>query len=140
MTTNRILSNLNAATNYSLAELMDSENLMQVEEPTLFDHSLYVDNEELIDIIKQKQGILKCLSLNIQSLNAKFDQLRIYLDYLQEQNCKFDIICLQETWINENNCNVDMFQLDGYQLISQCCSSIEIHMALVLHMVDLPFI
>ena len=123
MTTNRILSNLNAATNYSLAELMDSENLMQVEEPTLLDHSLYVDNEELIDIIKQKQGILKCLSLNIQSLNAKFDQLRIYLDYLQEQNCKFDIICLQETWINENNCNVDMFQLDGYQLISQCCSS-----------------
>ena len=123
VTTNRILSNLNADNDtYSLKRLIDNENLIQDEEPILLDHSPYVDNETLIDIIKEKQGILKCLSLNIQSLNAKFDQLRLYLDYLYDENCIFDLIYLQETWVNDN-INTDMFQLDGYQLISQSCTS-----------------
>ena len=122
VTTNRILSNLSAADNYSLKAMIDNENLMQNGEPTLLDNSPYVDNDTLINIMKEKQGLLKCLSLNIQSLNAKFDQLRVYLDYLHDQNCIFDIILLQETWLH-NNSNTDMLQLDGYELISQSCTS-----------------
>ena len=38
---------------------------------------------------------------NIQSINAKFDQLRIILEGLERQNCEFSAICLQETWLSE---------------------------------------
>ena len=41
------------------------------EEPQLLNKSPYVDHANLIDTLKQKTDIFKCLSLNIQSLNAK---------------------------------------------------------------------
>ena len=49
------------------------------------------------------------LSLNIQSITAKFDEFN---DFLQSfEKFKFDVICLQELWRMHNP---DIFHIDGY--------------------------
>ena len=50
------------------------------------------------------------LSLSIQSINAKFDQLKILLYLIQENNCHISAICLQ------NNASLS---IENYNLISK---------------------
>jgi exonuclease III len=38
------------------------------------------------------------LSLNIQSLNSKFDEFQQFITELQQKNVNIDVIALQETW------------------------------------------
>ena len=117
-----ILNNLGGLQNNSLLHLLDNNQPNQEEEPALISHSPYVDNEILISIMKSKPEVIKCLSLNIQSLNAKIHQLRIYIEQLQLESCSFDFILLQETWLSENS-NTELLQINGYQLITQSCKS-----------------
>ena len=64
------------------------------------------------------------LSLNVQSINAKFDQRKILLYLIQENNCHISAICLQETWLRDDSNNASFF-IENYNLISQGkqCSS-----------------
>ena len=66
-------------------------------------HSPYFDNEEFIQFSVDKRNQFTLLSLNIQSINAKFDQLQIFLKKMNEKSFQFDVLCLQETWLNETN-------------------------------------
>ena len=59
--------------------------------------SPYVDHLKFSKLLKEKQDEFCILSLNIHSLNAKFDELVILLHNLT--NCKFSAICIQETWL-----------------------------------------
>ena len=122
-TTDSLLSNLGDNSQYSLKEILELHNPQQDEEPIIIDHSPYINTDDLLEVLKQKKDVFKCLSLNIQSLNAKFDELKIYLQNFEQNQCNLDAVCLQETWINERNSDINMFQLDGYQLISQVCKS-----------------
>ena len=58
------------------------------------------------------------MSLNIQSLNAKFDGLVIFLHKLNESGCEFGAIFIQETWLTDQS-DVSLFKIDGYNFISQ---------------------
>ena len=58
------------------------------------------------------------LSANTQSINAKFDELEIFVEVLNTINFKFSIICLQETWKSKNK-NLSQLSLQGYKLIAQ---------------------
>ena len=98
----------------NIIENIDIDN----EEPQLFQHSPYMDTDMLINILKTKINTFKCMSLNIQSLYAKFDQLQIYLQTLAQSNCSFDAICIQETWLNKR-ISTSLIQIEGYTLISQ---------------------
>ena len=40
-------------------------------------------------------------SVNIQSINAKFDKLLTLITYLNENNFMFSAICIQESWLNK---------------------------------------
>ena len=42
---------------------------------------------------------MSVLSLNIQSINAKFDEFKIALDQLNNKQ-PINIICIQETWVD----------------------------------------
>ncbi|MBM3939212.1 MAG: endonuclease/exonuclease/phosphatase family protein [Sphingomonadales bacterium] len=52
------------------------------------------------------------LSLNIQSLQAKFESLKLFINYLSSSKREPEIICLQEIWRIESNSE---FNLPGYQ-------------------------
>ena len=60
------------------------------------------------------------LTLNIESINGKFDELTIYMyiEELSKINFKFSVICLQETWLSDD-VDLSTFQIAGYDCISQ---------------------
>ena len=57
-----------------------------------------IDNSDSI-IPQNVNGTFSIISLNIQSLNAKFDSFVAYLSLLEENDVSFSAICLQETWL-----------------------------------------
>ena len=57
------------------------------------------------------------LSLNVQSINAKFDELKITIEQINQVHT-ISVICIQESWL-ENESNNNLYQLDNYNLISK---------------------
>jgi len=74
-------------------------------------NTYYVDTPSLITQIKNNPN-LSIMSLNIQSLPAKFLTFRDLILQLSSSNCPPDIICLQEVW---NVMDPSLFPLPGYQ-------------------------
>ena len=64
-------------------ESVDSHDEM----PNLLVHSPYYDNDSAIKLLKDKTDVLSILSLNSQSLQAKFNQLQVYVKMFQDENC-----------------------------------------------------
>lgn len=128
------LTNLGGLTANSLKCIIEQNDIDVDDEPNLISHSPYFNNEMFIDTLKRKPNVFKSLCLNIQSLNAKIDQLRIYVNSLHESNVRLDAIILQETWIN-SNMNTSHLNIDGYNLISQPCE-ISKHGGLAIYILD----
>ena len=83
----------------NLLHLIDESNRVDDQEPIIFHPSPYMSSEEFTNHISNNNESFKIISLNCQSINAKFDQLKIYIE-----NCyksQVNVICLQETWLSE---------------------------------------
>ncbi len=61
----------------------------------------YFDTDKIINYLNSKKG-LKIVSLNIQSLQAKFIDFQEFIDEFWRQNCYLNIICVCETWNIKN--------------------------------------
>ena len=90
----------------------------EIEAPILFTHSKYFNNDDFIKVFKDKKDLFLILSLNCQSLNAKFSQLKLYLELFKQSNVTISAICLQETWLSSQD-DISLLQLDDYTLISK---------------------
>ena len=97
-----------------LCELI--ENDIDDDELKLYRTSSYYTLDCLPDYLNKRDQNFKILSINIQSLNAKFDSLKVYLTALHEHNIKFNAICIQETWMN-SNIIPSTFEIEGYKLV-----------------------
>ena len=58
------------------------------------------------------------MSLNFQSINAKFGLLKCLLNGLEHSNNTFSAIYLQETWLTSQCPDADSFCLPGYQTVA----------------------
>ena len=103
----------------SLIDLIDehSNEVNDDESPCLFQHSPYYDTTAACKILSDKNNNFSVLSLNCQSLNAKINELRIYLQMFQS-SIQFSAICLQETWLT-TDADTTLLDIDGYTLISR---------------------
>ena len=63
-------------------------------------------------------GAFTILSTNIVCLNAKFDELSIFIQDLKQNGLFFSAKCLQESWLSQDD-DISMYQLDGYTYISE---------------------
>jgi len=72
----------------------------------------YFDETEFVNEFKLKNEQL-FLSLNVQSLPAKFNELEDFITYLKNNRCEPDFICLQETW---KIIDQSLFNIEGYNL------------------------
>lgn len=110
-------------TNLSLIDVIDrqADEPDDDEMPTIFKNSPYNDDNSLINVLQSRTNVFTLLSLNCQSLHAKFNILKIYLDYLALSNCYFSVICLQETWLSELH-DTSLLALDGYNLVTGLAS------------------
>ena len=86
--------------------------------PNFLTHSPYYDTDTAIEILSQKNETFKIISLNCQSLPAKYDQIKMYLEIYKNADIKFNDICLQETWLMDNS-DTGYLHLDRYTLISK---------------------
>ena len=80
----------------------------------LIKHSPYVNTDELISFCLEKAKKFTILSLNVQSLNAKFDQIQILLSELKSKHVQFSAICLQETRLTDNS-DLTLFQIPTHE-------------------------
>ena len=79
--------------------------------------SRYVSIDSVKSIILQKtDDTFAVLSLNIQSIAAKFDSFLGFISYSDENNIHFNAICLQETWLSHKS-DASLYNISGYQLI-----------------------
>ena len=84
--------------NHVLSTFVDSEH-----EITNFCHSRYADLSEVQSIFQNNPNEFLILTLNIQSVNAKFNNLFPVIDNLASQGLYFGAICLQETWTSTDS-------------------------------------
>ena len=81
-------------------------------------HSHYYEWEGLRDVMVSSKDSFFLLSLNIQSIRAKFEKLMALSKYLSEKDCTLSAICLQETWLKDSD-DVSLLHIPGYDLIHQ---------------------
>ena len=118
-----ILSAYGGLENNSLTSLIDSneddtEESLYIE---IIQNSPYYDENNFNNFIEDKNTHFSLLSTNVESVNAKIDELIIFIEQLREINFEFSVICLQECWITKEQ---DIFQIkiNGYTCICQCSS------------------
>ena len=56
-----------------------------------------VENEKLSDLLVSKKNSFTILSTNIESINAKFDELNLKKKYLETNGFQFGAICIKES-------------------------------------------
>ena len=103
----------------SLIDMLE-ENMNETDhdEPSLMQNSPYYNNTDFIKFIENKSDCFTMISLNCQSLNAKFDQIKYYIESYNTESHTISAICLQETWLTAG-CDISMYHIPGYQLISE---------------------
>ena len=108
--------------NHGNVDLLKLENVVDPPkddgEMLIIQPSLYYSLSRMPGDLKSVNNNLNVLSLNAQSLNAKFDNLQILIETLQKQNIKLHAICIQESWLDDNS-NLDLLQLEGYHCFAQ---------------------
>ena len=117
MTDELFLSSVGSVRQYSLTSILEEQNT-DAHDNQLIQQSSYYDIDKFSEIAKTRLNDFSILTTNIESLNAKFDELLIHITELKKINFTYSVICLQETWLREMD-DTSLFNIDGYNLISQ---------------------
>ena len=113
--THTFINNNNFNSAYSLTHLLDTdEPEVEVSNIKL---SEYCDIKTLSKSLQHAKGGLSILSLNSQSLSAKFDDFQVVIEQLNTNNAA-SVICLHETWLSSES-STSLYDLPNYQLISR---------------------
>ena len=87
--------------------------------------SPYVEPSDISSFLVNHKNKFLVLDINIQSINAKFENLSIFISQLAEHDIFFSAICIHETWVSENNFSYSNFSLPNYKsfFLPATCSS-----------------
>ena len=102
-------------TENSLTHLLDVISPEIENEVDLIKSSKYYDDEDKVELNSINNRIC-ILSLNCQSINAKFEKLKLFLGDVNTQN-PISVICIQESWGHEEM-YIRYFSLPNYTLIN----------------------
>ena len=80
--------------------------------------SPYMSISEIPSYLSNSKTSFSVMSLNCQSINAKFGLLECLLNELEHSNYIFSAICLQETWLTSQCPDAEIFCLPGYQTVA----------------------
>ena len=116
MANREFLKNRNIDERNSLPDLMQNISPDSEEEINFIDHSIYYTDQDYKECISRSKGALRMLNLNCAGLNAKFDNLKIFLAECNNNLLPLHVITLQETHIN-SNADVQYFELPAYTLV-----------------------
>ena len=124
--TNQFINGVNLTYRTSLIHLLSNDDRDDSEdnnEPDMIKQSSYYGESEFSKLLNTKAG-LSILSVNIQSINAKFDEFESFIDKVNQTH-HISTICLQECWLSNTTASeMRMFNLKDYKLFYQtkrCC-------------------
>ena len=124
---NDVLKAFGGATENSLNKILSNFEDSS-EEIQNFAHSAYYDLDSISNVSLPGNRTFNVLSLNIQSIQAKFDAFTGFLQVLSDKDILFDAILIQESWLSDSYLsqreNTSIFDLPGYNMIHQgkiCC-------------------
>ena len=127
-----ILKHFGGLASNDLSQILQTRDEISYEgEDTYYCNSNYYDIEGMSEFLLSNKDKLSILSLNIQSLNAKFDNLNLILRELQNKELEFSFICLQETWLTKDS-DTSIFEIENYNSFHQG-SSCSKHGGLVIY-------
>ena len=95
-----------------LTHLIDHIDPDNESEVNLLEHYRYYNDTDFIYTLTQSHHKLNILIFNSQSINAKFDQLKLFLAQANTTNL-ISIITLQEFWCDSKT-DMNFFNLQGY--------------------------
>ena len=96
----------------SLTHLLDTA---ESEELNVIQHSPYFGNDELINSNLHDKYTFSIVSLNCQSLHAKFDYIKVLVDIFINNNTPIRVICLQESWFSTDT-DLSLYNIPGYHI------------------------
>ena len=76
---NPFIHNIGLNEKYSLSHLLDRISPVIDNETTLIEHSKYYNDVKFKNVLQNTNSKISILSLNCQSINAKFDKLKLFL-------------------------------------------------------------
>ena len=89
-------------------------------ELNIIQHSPYYSIEELPDYLNTDKKTFNILSLNVNSLLSKIDQLKILLHIIEEQGIIFDALCIQESHLDSTYTTTSaIIGIENYNCIPQ---------------------
>ena len=109
----QILMNHGGVKNNSLSKLLENDNEIE-NELKFFKFSDYYDFTSFKNSIKKYKNHFTILCINIQGLQAKFNELVVILEDLKNDNIIFSAICLQETHLEYDD-TIAPFDIIGYE-------------------------
>ncbi len=97
------LHHVGRISNKSFVQILDadSDDNDGSNQPPIIQDSSYYDFEKLTSTLNNFKNKFSSFSSNIQSINAKIDELRIFVKCLQNHNFLFSATCIQESWLSE---------------------------------------
>ena len=104
------------ATGIDLNQLLCTYQDNPNNELRIYTDSPYMLTESVLPFLIQRKRQFTVLSLNIQSINSKFNLLTAFLSHLDANNVNSSAICLQGTWLSSEQ-DVSIFMIPGYHLI-----------------------
>ena len=113
---NSFIHNAGLTEENSLVHLLDAISPQEENEADIIEHSKYYDDIDFNNALQSYNSKISMLSLNCESISAKFDKLKLFLDDVNNQN-PISIICIQETWGHEG-IQMNYFSLPNYRLIN----------------------
>jgi len=86
--------------------------------------SSYYDTNKIKSLINTKITHFGTLSTNIQSINAKLNEMEVFIQELRLLNYAFSVICIQENWLSEQNnlCNIQLENCTSISLGKTSCT------------------
>ena len=112
-TNEQILSNFGGVTMNNLNHLLETGNDQSFEISTE-SYSPYKIADQIPEYFKCGENNFCVMTLNCQSLNAKFDKIRALLHFFNEKKFIIHALCFQETWIRGDTPDFSQFHLPGY--------------------------
>ena len=86
----------------------------------MFSPSDYYDVNSFVNACKNLEHVFSSMSLNIDSIHAKFDALQSFLRILSDNDFFLDAIFIQETRLSDDQCSekeIKLFDIPGYHTI-----------------------
>ena len=113
-----VLKNFGGVNRNNLSNLLASDDFDC--DIDLSSYSPYVIQENVPDYIGDAKNNFSIFSLNCQSINAKYDKIKVVLEDFCSKKVQFSVLNFQESWLKSdpnNNNEVDLthFELNGYK-------------------------